>query len=181
MQKIPTLFIRDHSGRVIGVVAPGNEWVTEGIGTATRQWDGTACMVRDGKLFKRYTLKPAKTAPDGFEPTGEPAAGTGKQPGWVPVGKGEEDKWHRAAHEHYAASPGGTYELCGPHFQDNPEKLSGDMFFKHGLWTEADAPRDFTGLAAWFKDRDIEGIVFYHPDGRMVKIKGRDFGIKRPG
>lgn len=26
---------------------------------------------------------------------------------------------------------------------------------------------------------NIEGIVFHHPDGRMAKIKLRDFGISR--
>jgi hypothetical protein len=25
----------------------------------------------------------------------------------------------------------------------------------------------------------IEGIVWHHPDGKMVKIKTRDFGIKK--
>jgi hypothetical protein len=28
---------------------------------------------------------------------------------------------------------------------------------------------------------DIEGLVFHHPDGRMAKIKLRDFGMKRGG
>ena len=26
----------------------------------------------------------------------------------------------------------------------------------------------------------IEGIVWHHPDGRMAKIKARDFGIQWP-
>ena len=41
------------------------------------------------------------------------------------------------------------------------------------------APRSFNELREWLKDRDIEGIVFHHPDGRMGKIKKRDFGQKR--
>jgi hypothetical protein len=28
-------------------------------------------------------------------------------------------------------------------------------------------------------DHNIEGIVWHHSDGRMVKIKAKDFGIKR--
>ena len=28
--------------------------------------------------------------------------------------------------------------------------------------------------------RNIEGIVWHHPDGRMVKIKARDFGLPWP-
>ena len=43
-----------------------------------------------------------------------------------------------------------------------------------------DAPRTFDALRAFLADHDdIEGIVWHHPDGRMVKIKGKDFGIKR--
>jgi len=34
-------------------------------------------------------------------------------------------------------------------------------------------------LGQFFKERNIEGIVWHHPDGRMAKIKARDFGIKR--
>jgi hypothetical protein len=28
---------------------------------------------------------------------------------------------------------------------------------------------------------NIEGIVWHHPDGRMAKLKLRDFGVKRAG
>ena len=44
-----------------------------------------------------------------------------------------------------------------------------------------DVPRTFDGLREWLHDRDIEGLVFHHPDGRMAKIKLRDFGMKRGG
>jgi hypothetical protein len=40
-------------------------------------------------------------------------------------------------------------------------------------------PRDFDGLRTWLAGKDIEGIVWHHPDGRMAKIKLRDFGLKR--
>ncbi len=40
-------------------------------------------------------------------------------------------------------------------------------------------PRTFDGLREWLTDRNIEGIVFHHEDGRMAKIKLRDFGLKR--
>ena len=42
-----------------------------------------------------------------------------------------------------------------------------------------DAPRDFDGLRIWLHGHPYEGIVWHHPDGRMVKIKGKDFGLKR--
>lgn len=37
----------------------------------------------------------------------------------------------------------------------------------------------WAGLRSYLANKDIEGIVWHHPDGRMVKIKGKDFGLKR--
>ena len=39
-----------------------------------------------------------------------------------------------------------------------------------------DCPRDFRGLMDYLRGRDIEGVVWHHPDGRMAKLKGTDFG-----
>ena len=46
---------------------------------------------------------------------------------------------------------------------------------------ELAAPRTFAELRAWFSGpgRDIEGVVWWHADGRMVKIKAKDFGVSR--
>ena len=74
--------------------------------------------------------------------------------------------------------PDGTYELLGPKVQGNVEQFSAHTLLAHGRELLPDAPRDFDSLRAYF-DGSIEGIVWHHPDGRMVKIKGRDFGIKR--
>jgi hypothetical protein len=35
------------------------------------------------------------------------------------------------------------------------------------------------GIAQYLREHDIKGIVWHHPDGRMAKIKGKDFGINR--
>jgi len=43
----------------------------------------------------------------------------------------------------------------------------------------ADAPRTFDAVREYLRSRDIEGIVWHHADGRMVKIKGKDFGLRR--
>ena len=45
----------------------------------------------------------------------------------------------------------------------------------HGMEVLEDAPRDFDGLKAYLEHRKIEGIVWHHLDGRMVKIKRKDF------
>lgn len=190
MKKIIGLFDRNYGGDrlVRNEVVPGAEWVIAGEGTATRKWDGTCCMVRDGHLFKRYNAKKGKTPPAGFEPAQEPDVATGHWPGWLPIGDGPEDRWYRDAFDrvtHAAQVLGaigivdGTWELCGPKVQGNPESLSDHLLIKHGALKLEDAPRDFDGLRSYFIMHDIEGIVWHHLDGRMVKIKAKDFGIKR--
>lgn len=181
MEKIISLFQRNYDGDrlVRDELVPGAEWVIAGEGVATRKWDGTACLIRDGKLYRRYDAKNGKKPPENFEPTQEPDPITGHWPGWIPVGDEPESKWYRAAKANSFSLPDGTYELCGPHFQGNPERLPLDILIRHGAQIMPNIPRSFTELKEWFRDRDIEGIVWHHPDGRMVKIKARDFGLSR--
>ena len=42
-----------------------------------------------------------------------------------------------------------------------------------------DCPRTFDGIREFLAPLDIEGIVFHHPDGRMVKIRKDDYGLNR--
>src|SRR3990167_7568687 len=100
MKKIISLFQRNYDGDrlVRDDVVPGAEWVLKGEGRATRKWDGTCCMVRGGKLYKRYDAKAGKTPPPGFEPAQEaPDPVSGHWPGWLLVGDGPDDRWHREA------------------------------------------------------------------------------------
>jgi hypothetical protein len=183
MQKIISLFQRNYDGDrlVRDEIVPGAEWVQAGEGVATRKWDGTACLVRDGKLYRRYDAKNGKAPPAGWEAAQEPDPVTGHWPGWLEVDvTAPENKWYTIAWANNQDNlPDGTYELCGPHFQSNPEHFVRDQFVQHGLGVYEDCPRDFEGLKSWFNGRDIEGIVWHHPDGRMVKIKAKDLGIKR--
>lgn len=178
MQKIISLFQRNYDGDrlVRDEVVPGAEWVLAGEGVATRKFDGTCCMIRDGRLYKRYDARHGKQPPAGFEPAQDPDPKTGHWPGWLPVGDGPDDRWHREAFDKDWAD--GTYELCGPKVQGNPEGYGRHVLVPHGEWTFI-APRDFAGIRDFLSDGAIEGIVWHHPDGRMVKIKTRDFGFKR--
>jgi hypothetical protein len=180
MQKIPTLFERDWNGdrsRVTRSVHEGCEWVIAGEGAPTRKLDGTCCLIRDNKLFKRRELRAGEVPPVGFEPAGLDEE-TKNTVGWVPVGDGPEDRYHREA-----SLPilDGTYELVGPKVQGNPEKWDTHQLVAHDSFglRLTNVPRDYDGLAAWLAWHDYEGVVWHHPDGRMAKIKGRDFGIKR--
>ncbi len=180
MKKIISLFQRNYDGDrlVRDEVVPGAEWVANGEGIATRKYDGTCCMVREGKLYKRCEIKPAGKVPPLFEPATEIDENTGKQQGWLPVGDGPEDKWHREAFID-PDLPDGTYELCGPKVQGNAEHLEKHVLLAHGSDVLIDAPITFDKLIAYLESTPIEGIVWHHTDGRMVKIKAKDFGIKR--
>lgn len=182
MRKIPTMFERDwndRSRRVIDKIHVGCEWVADGEGIATRKIDGTCCLVRDGKLYKRRELRGIDKTPEGFEYVTHDDE-TSKIIGWVPCIPGaSEDQWHREA---FSAGnfANGTYELIGPKIQGNPERFSQHALVPHEFAGKfIDVPRTFDGLREWMDGRDIEGIVFHHPDGRMAKIKLKDFGMKR--
>lgn len=187
MQKVISLFKRDYEGThlVYNEVVEGAEWVLASEGIATEKIDGTSCLVKDGKLYKRYDAKKGKTPPQDFEPAQpEPDPVTGHWPGWLLVDDAPEDKWYRIARAGIieALRSGlyqeGTYELIGPKVQGNKYGLDSHIFRLHGDKILDDAPRDFDGLKIYFEQNpEYEGIVWHHPDGRLVKIKRRDFGL----
>jgi hypothetical protein len=188
VQKIPSVFMRNYDTDRLcrDEVVPGCEWVLAGEGVATRKYDGTCCLVRDGRLYKRYEVKPGGKAPPNFEPAGEVDETTGKVQGWVPVGDGPEDRWHREGLSRSLAGRSsfplrdGTYELIGPKVQGNPEKYADHFMIPHDApELFPDCPRTFAALRDWLATKDIEGVVFHHPDGRMAKVKKKDFGLKR--
>jgi hypothetical protein len=182
MKKIPTLYQRDpeNMSRVLPIISPGCEWVSAEEGIATRKFDGTCCLVRNGALYKRYERRPNKSVPSEWEPADEIDEASGKQPGWVPVGPGPEDRYHRESFGE-GMHPDGTYELVGPKIQGNPERFSTHTLVLHGAEILPDCPREYVAIREFLYQNDIEGIVFHHSDGRMAKIKGRDFGVYRRG
>lgn len=181
MKKIISLFERNYEGdRLVNEnIVCGAEWVIRGEGFATRKWDGTCCLVRNGKLYRRYDVKNGRIPPLDFEPAQEPDETTGHQPGWVPVKENDpNDKWHIETFNLSKPLSDGTYELIGERINGNPEKITGHKLISHGK-DFIDAPRTFAELKEWFKTINIEGIVWHHSDGRMVKIKKKDFGLNR--
>ena len=187
MKKIPTLFVRDRKdrSRVTSEVTPGCRWVyTEDEGVAaTEKVDGTCCLVRGGLLYKRREVKPGKPDPEGFELSEEDPT-TGKRFGWVPCARSNPaDRWHFEALDGRdgVAIADGTYELVGPKVQGNPYGYEQHMLLRHGGFEIADPPYPgIAELSAWLAEHPVEGIVWHHPDGRMAKIKRRDFGLPWP-
>ena len=181
MKKMPTIFVRNFENmrELTTEQHPDCDWVFNGEGNATRKYDGTCCMVKNGKLFKRREVKKGKGDPIDFIPIGHDKI-TGKRMGWLPVTESNEDKRHMEAFNGMTEYRDGTYELVGPKVQKNPENVEKHILLKHSdAEIFNDVPRDFDGIRNWLSDKDIEGIVFHHPDGRMSKIKKKDFGIKR--
>lgn len=203
MKKIQNLFERDWDGdrsRVLNVVVPGSEWVQAGEGKATKKFDGTSALIRDegggiSKLYRRFDAKKGKQPPRFFMPAQESDEKTGHWPGWIPVTGFEdqpENKWFMDALAHIDVSMNelvhyfspGTYELCGPKIGGNPEGYDHHVFIKHGQVQYPNFPTDFDGITAAFDTLlycDIEGVVWHHPDGRMVKIKRSDMGYRTRG
>jgi hypothetical protein len=183
MRKIPTLFVRDWDGDrryVLPEVTPGCEWVINGEGMPTRKYDG-ACFMFDGeRWWARREVKEGKTEPPGFVLLGTDPE-TGKMMGWEPTGQSSFAKVHAAVLARFDPSlttwRAGTYELCGPKVNGNPEGFTTDTLVIHEDALPLDAPRGFDGLAVWLHAHPYEGIVWHHPDGRMAKIKRRDFRV----
>lgn len=192
MKKIKSLFVREfsdgHSVKVTPVVAEGCEWVINGEGVATRKWDGTCTKIENGVIFRRYDCKKGKTPPNGFIPADNPDPITGHWPGWVKIdkfnAKGDEKFFVEAYINTFGSidviPTDGTYELCGPKINGNPEKLDKHIFIKHGE-DILSVSRDLESIRTFLNENHIEGIVFHRGNGDMCKIKRVDFGFEWNG
>lgn len=191
MKKIASVFERNYDGDrcVRNEVVQGSEWVLAGEGVATRKWDGMAVLVRAGQVFKRYDAKTGRTPPADFVPAQpEPDAVSGHWPGWVPATGPDSARimegmaWGNKNLYQNMPVPDGTYEVCGPKIGTrhgaNPENLTEHILVPHGRDVLDDCPRTYDGIRDYLATRNIEGIVWHHPDGRMAKIKTADFGIR---
>jgi hypothetical protein len=188
VQKIPTLFVRDPEDRryVLDLVNPGCEWVAAGEGVATRKYDGTCVMFDGAAWWARREVKPGKTPPPGFRAVSTDDV-TGRTVGWEPVGQSSFAKFHGEALVNIGqlvdpSKPfhAGTYELIGPKINGNPEGKPGHWLVAHAEADVISLPgRTFEDLRTTvLKLAEVdrgEGLVFHHPDGRMAKIKARDF------
>lgn len=191
MKKIPTVFLRDWDNDPKYVTRephPDCTWVLAGKGTPTVKWDGTcvgylrAHQDDEPAWWVRREIKPGKPYPAGAFWQVEEDTETGKKIGWVPAATSSFRKWlAEAIAESSHDFAEGTYELVGPKVNGNPDQFAGHLLIDHGwapLSLREDAktiPLTFDEMAAWLHARPQEGIVWHGPDGRMAKIKRRDF------
>lgn len=184
MKKIPTIFRRNPENMkdLLDEPNPECQWVFDGEGVATRKYDGTCCKVEGGLLYKRREVKPGKSAPEGFVQEDHDEV-TGKTVGWVLVDlNAKENRWHEEAFANVLEYDlgDGTCELLGPKIQGNPEGYGSHALRMHKHADHyLDVPRTYEGIRTWLIGRDIEGLVFHTLDGRMAKIKKKDFGLSR--
>jgi len=202
MQKIQTVLRRDPDdmSRVLPEVTPGCEWVLAGEGVSTRKYDGTCTMLSaDGRWWARREVKPGKELPPGYEAVDTDPV-TRKIVGWEPIDQSPFVKAFRDALDERAqvveTVPGlagravvwqaGTYELCGPKVNGNPERFERHQLVRHADAEVIDMAEDLEAgglpwtvdevmhVVRWAGERGWEGVVWHHPDGRMAKLKVRD-------
>lgn len=183
MKKIATIFDRDWNGdrsRVLDNPTPGCEWVFDGEGIPTRKYDGTCVMFDGTSWWARREVKAGKQAPANFRPVSHDHI-TLAAVGWEPIEQSPFAKFFSQAVASSDEWIPGTYELCGPKVQGNPEGYNEHVLIEHASADRIEfSPRTFAGIRDALTAFDIEGIVFHHEDGRrMAKIKSRDFGIRR--
>jgi hypothetical protein len=186
--KIPTIYIRDlETHRITDQVSPSCEWVFLGEGVATRKFDGVCTLLdSEGRWWSRREVKPGKQAPANFWFVAKDLM-SGKTVGWEPIEQSAWVKQHADALEHDEGlwdevvvlegetSDVGTYELCGPKINGNPEQFEHHVLVRHGREMLAGGqPTNPIEMVRSVAAVGWEGIVWHHPDGRMGKLKARD-------
>lgn len=182
MQKIPTLFLRNPENMklVTMEVNPEAAWVLAGEGKPTIKRDGTNAQVRVINGYRDFVWKRRN-------PTREQKL-QGAEPTYIPANQddpAEKPLWAAVNATDFSTWPDGEWpvEVLGPKSQGGVES-SVPYLYPFTLWPEwiplAGDPRDFYTIHNYLAIHLIEGIVWHHPDGRMSKIKRRDFGLPWP-
>lgn len=185
MRKIPTLFKKqyDSNGRFSGV---SHEFTNENCKTAllygvpTVKFDGSACAIINGKLYKRFDYRGNGVLPDGCIPCQTHEDLEGHFPVWLPCKPFTgEDKWFYAAYYNYPRKwTDGSYEAIGKHFNGNVYGLDFDVLVKHGNVLIRESLKSYEEIEAYLKSHSIEGIVWWYDGKPVCKIRRKDFFIK---
>lgn len=170
MRKIDTMYPRDESKRghpVMPPVKPQCAWVEAGEGLATMKLDGTNVKIENGQLLKRQKPKDRD-----YDDAAYVAADR------------QADRWLFEGFDALQDKADGIYEALGPRIQGNtcgyPSHILVSVVPPQRSLMIGSVPRDFDALRSWLGEHEYEGVVFHHPDGRMAKIKRRDFGFSWP-
>lgn len=187
-RKMTALFEIDRANHIgTDVVNEKSAWVFTEPAVATVKRDGTGVLVSpEGEILIRRSVKKGKRVPDGFR-LAEIDPFTGHMFGVEPVAQsGFKKMMEEAMLSVGVGLKPGTYELCGPKINGNPEGFNKHMLIRHGseeLATIPDmrtvAPDDayplLKELFVGFKARGVEGVVWWGADDKRVKLRAKDF------
>lgn len=186
VKKMPALFVIDRSVHLATTeVNEKAAWIFNEPSKPTLKKDGTSVTVtEDGKIYARRAVKKGKKAPPDFI-AAETDPITGHTFGLEPVEQSGFAKMFKEAAGTQKLTPG-TYELCGPKINGNPEGLTSHTVLPHGYEEATEIP-DMTKvnpseayetlktLFATYKERGIEGVVWWGENGKRTKLRVNDF------
>jgi hypothetical protein len=136
-----------------------------------------SALILNGEYYKRAVIKKDQIIPTSFILCTTDQQ-SGKQFGWILVDfENPQDQYYAEAFN--LNLPDGTYELCGPKIFGNPEKMQTHTLIDHTSFLVDHFKITYKELKTFFSLHEYEGLVFHHSDGRMAKIKKKDFGIIR--
>ena len=186
IKKMPALFVIDRQAHMATTeLNPSASWIFEEPAKATLKKDGTSITVtEDGTVYARRSVKKGKKAPPGFI-SAEVDSYTGHAFGLEPVEQSGFNKMYAEAANGKKLAPG-TYELCGPKINGNPENLDTPELIAHGSDVATEIPdmrtmpreEAYEKLKAIFtnyQERGIEGVVWWGSDGKRAKLRVKDF------
>jgi hypothetical protein len=187
-RKMTALFEIDRVNHVgTDVINDKSAWVFTEPAVATVKRDGTGVLVTpEGEIFVRRSVKKGKRVPEGFR-LAEIDAFTGHMFGVEPFAQSS----FKTALEEALPATGkkldpGTYELCGPKVNGNPEGFTEHVLIRHGAETLTVIPdmrsvhpdEAFDLLKDIFTDlktQGVEGVVWWGADDKRVKLRVKDF------
>lgn len=187
-RKMTALFEIDRVNHVgTDVINDKSAWVFTEPAVATVKRDGTGVLVTpEGEILVRRSVKKGKRVPEGFR-LAEIDAFTGHMFGVEPFAQSS----FKTALEEALPATGkkldpGTYELCGPKVNGNPEGFTEHVLIRHGAETLTVIPdmRNVHPDEAFdllkdiftdFKTQGVEGVVWWGADDKRVKLRVKDF------
>lgn len=187
-RKMTALFEIDRVKHVgTDVVNEKSAWVFTEPAVPTVKRDGTGVLVTpEGEILVRRSVKKGKKAPEGFR-LAETDPFTGHMFGVEPLAQsGFKRPMEEALNNLSAPLEPGTYELCGPKVNGNPEGFDKHVLIRHGseeLPTIPDmrtvAPEEAHAILkdvfADLKEQGVEGVVWWGTDDKRVKLRVKDF------
>lgn len=183
--KLQSPFIRQTINKnyiVTPDIDPDYQWVFEDGVRAVTKINGTNVCIRikDGKIQRVFNRTTEKFIFSVTQTKWEGACMEG-------LAKAIQREWLKLEDGDYYG------ELIGEIFNGNPHKIQGHLFVPFNYlqskchwrsWQKNLYPKDFETISEWFKelpclfnqrlkfpDIEAEGLVFYHHDGRMAKLR----------